>query len=98
MVRLSRRFLRCLKRPICVVYGASQFKATKEDEMDGQVSKLNGSCHCGTVRFQVEMNLADGGSRCNCSICQKVGGVNTILKPAAFTLLSGEGNMTEYQW
>lgn len=66
--------------------------------MDGQASKLNGSCHCGAVRFQVEANISDGGSRCNCSICQKVGGVGAIVKPAAFTLLSGEGEMTEYQW
>lgn len=66
--------------------------------MAGHTSKLNGSCHCGAVRFQVETDLGEGGSRCSCSICQKVGGVAVIVKPTAFTMLSGEAELTEYQW
>jgi hypothetical protein len=57
-----------------------------------------GSCHCGTVRFQVELDLAQGLSRCNCTICTKIGSTGTCVKPAAFTLLAGADNLGVYAW
>ncbi len=65
---------------------------------DKQLSTQQGSCHCGAVRFEVELALGDGGSQCNCSVCTKVGSVGVIVKPAAFKLLSGEGTLTSYEW
>jgi hypothetical protein len=52
-------------------------------------SKHTGSCHCGAVRFEVEVD-ASKGSRCNCRVCTKLGATTSIVKPAAFTLLSDE--------
>ncbi|HEY2370063.1 MAG TPA: GFA family protein [Polyangiaceae bacterium] len=58
-----------------------------------------GSCHCGAVRFQVEVDLEkDGASKCNCSICQKLGAVGKVAKPSAFTLLAGEDAVGSYAW
>jgi hypothetical protein len=54
-----------------------------------------GGCHCGAVRFQVELDASRGG-RCNCSICNKVSQLGSIVKPEAFTLLSGEESITQY--
>jgi hypothetical protein len=57
-----------------------------------------GSCHCGAVRFQVTADLTRGGSRCNCSICTKIGGLGVIVAPEALRVLSPEEELGEYVW
>jgi hypothetical protein len=56
-----------------------------------------GGCHCGAVRFEVELD-ASTGSMCNCTICNKLGTVGAIVKPAAFRLVSGEADLSTYEW
>jgi hypothetical protein len=57
-----------------------------------------GGCHCGAVRFEAEFEAGFCGSRCNCSICQKLGATGAILKPSAFRLLSGDESLGSYTW
>jgi hypothetical protein len=59
--------------------------------------RYSGGCHCGAVRFEVEADLADVIS-CNCSICSTKGILWTMVPETAFTLVSGEGKMTEYRF
>lgn len=57
--------------------------------------KHTGSCHCGKVKFEVDMNLANAIS-CNCSICFKRGSLLDFTPEANFKLISGDGDLKDY--
>src|SRR6187551_1627378 len=60
--------------------------------------KHQASCHCGAVKFEATLDLANGGTRCNCSICTKTMTTGAMCKPDAFRLLSGEADLSGYAW
>lgn len=57
-----------------------------------------GSCHCGAVRFEIDLEPGFQAARCNCSICMKIAQTGVILKPSAFRLLAGEESLGRYVW
>jgi hypothetical protein len=61
------------------------------------VTKHTGGCHCGAVRFEAVVD-ASAGSRCNCSVCTKVGQLGVVVKPEALVLTAGEDNLSFYEW
>lgn len=57
------------------------------------------ACHCGAVRFRVD--LLDGfltARRCTCSFCRMRGAVVVSARLQDITFLAGEGNLTLYQF
>lgn len=56
-----------------------------------------GSCHCGTVRIEADLDIAAGTYKCNCTICAKARLWAASAAPEAFRLIAGEEALTDYR-
>ncbi len=56
-----------------------------------------GGCHCGAVRFTVDMTL-EKTLVCNCSHCHKKGFILSFVPTETFTLTHGEDMLTSYRF
>lgn len=57
-----------------------------------------GSCHCGAVRFEADLDLTQSTYRCNCSICRRTRFWPAIAGETGLRLLSGQNELTEYRF
>lgn len=55
-----------------------------------------GSCCCGAVRFEADLDLDQGASRCNCTVCTKTGVIGTVVKPGAVRVTAGEEHLSSW--
>lgn len=64
--------------------------------MSGSTVACQGGCHCGAVRFEVDLRQPIEAEDCNCSICRKSGNIHIIVPARRFRLLAGGDALAEY--
>ncbi|MEG3050362.1 MAG: GFA family protein [Thermomonas sp.] len=63
--------------------------------IDG-LETMQGGCHCGRVRFEVDAAPGFEVLDCNCSICRMTGFLHLIVPASRFRLLAGADALVEY--
>lgn len=67
--------------------------------MDRDAQAIDGACHCGAVRFRVQ--LTDGlntARRCDCSFCRMRGAVAVSAPLDGLTIVKGADRLVRYQF
>ena len=68
------------------------------DTSDAPVT-LNGSCHCGAVKFTTTLTQGFASARrCTCSICRMRGAVAVTSTPEAFRITAGVDKLATYRF
>lgn len=60
--------------------------------------RVSGGCHCGEVRFEIEIEPPVSLLDCNCSICAKSGLLHLIVPHDRFQLLQGQASLSSYRF
>ncbi len=55
-----------------------------------------GGCHCGAVRFEVDLPDEVEARACTCSMCEKTGFIHIIVPESRFRLTAGADKITTY--
>jgi hypothetical protein len=77
-----------------------QYRARHASHHPGmsETRTYEGSCHCGAVRFEIDMAPPEKAFTCNCSICNRAGWLLGFGPESAFRLVAGEGELSDYQF
>jgi hypothetical protein len=63
-----------------------------------EAKTYQGSCHCGDVKYEVQIDLTQPATVCNCSMCGRTGTMLSFVPNTVFTLKSGADSLTDYQF
>jgi len=78
--------------------GLSLISCPESCEEEPVPNTHHGGCHCGAVRYRVDIDLSKAVTQCNCSICGRTGSLLSFVPTGAFTLEKGEDSLTDYQF
>lgn len=59
---------------------------------------VTGGCHCGAVRFEIDVPAKVEVLDCNCSMCAKTGFLHLIVGKADFRLTTDPAALTDYRF
>lgn len=67
--------------------------------MNRDVQRINGTCHCGAVRFHVKLtNGLHSARRCTCSYCRMRGAVAVSANLNGLFITAGEDALSTYRF
>ena len=61
------------------------------------MAKLNGSCHCGVIKFHID-TAPDERTICDCSLCTRRNAVMVKVPESALSVTDGASSLTLYEW
>jgi hypothetical protein len=56
---------------------------------------FHGSCKCGAIKFEADVDFSQGTTKCNCTSCWKRRWWSVRVKPEGFRPLRGEEQLSE---
>lgn len=66
--------------------------------MSGPIVKYQGNCHCGAVKFFVELPQLKKIECCNCSLCTKKAIMWEVTTEDKLSYVRGESHLKVYQF
>lgn len=59
---------------------------------------ITSSCHCGSVKLEIDGELPEWLLSCNCSICKRYGNVMTYYNPKQVKVIAAPNMLDRYVW
>ncbi len=59
---------------------------------------IKSSCHCGTLKLEINAEPPTFLTNCNCSICQRYGSLHAYFHPDEVKILTKPNTTQEYSW
>ena len=56
------------------------------------------SCHCGAVKLQIDDELPEKLTSCNCSVCRRLGSLMAYYPPSKVKMLYDPAATHRYSW
>lgn len=59
---------------------------------------IQSSCHCGKLKLEIEAELPEKLTSCNCSVCHRYGSLWAYYHPDKVKVVAQESDLDSYSW